>query len=195
MHPSLNAWIVLSPLSSLTPTGQTHQVYFSFWLPSPSHPADMPLPDSKDRLTHLKALAPQLCEPLRSAILWLPDDLHIPSDAMTYMPTLHAIPTEHAHCVALAGDAAHPLTPYRGQGLNNAVQDASNLVAAIKRVAAGQVELREALVAYGGEVRARASAEAAASYRAVYSAHHFEALMESPLVKLGQKRMPVPVVQ
>ncbi|KIW96496.1 uncharacterized protein Z519_03565 [Cladophialophora bantiana CBS 173.52] len=53
--------------------------------------------------------------------------------------------------VTLAGDAAHAMLPHRGQGLNNALKDASEIVDALS--------LKDAIDAYEAEMIPRGAAE------------------------------------
>lgn len=57
----------------------------------------------------MKQKASNMCEPFRSAVMWMPDDTKIAYDKMAYWVP---IPWDnHDGRVALAGDAAHPMTP------------------------------------------------------------------------------------
>ena len=50
-----------------------------------------------------------MCEPFRSAVMWMPDDTKITYEKMAYWVP---IPWgNHGGRVTLAGDAAHPMTP------------------------------------------------------------------------------------
>ncbi|EXJ73137.1 uncharacterized protein A1O5_04286 [Cladophialophora psammophila CBS 110553] len=61
--------------------------------------------------------------------------------------------------VTLAGDAAHVMLPHRGQGLNNAFKDASEIVAAFSAVYTGSGSLKDAIDAYEAEMIPRGAAE------------------------------------
>ena len=65
--------------------------------------------DTAGRLAQVKEKASTMCEPFRSAVLWMPDDTKITYDTMAYWVT--APWDNHDGRVALAGDAAHPMTP------------------------------------------------------------------------------------
>jgi 2-polyprenyl-6-methoxyphenol hydroxylase-like FAD-dependent oxidoreductase len=58
--------------------------------------------------------------------------------------------------VTLAGDAAHPFPPFRGQGLNNALEDAARLVGQLIEVKEGRKNLKQGVEAYEEEMIARA---------------------------------------
>lgn len=87
--------------------------------------------------------------------------------------------------MTLCGDAAHPMTPHRGQGLNNALQDASNFVAALGDVEKGFKSLEDAVEGYDGEVLERGSLEMKVSLKQTLFIHNWETLMQSPMVKMG----------
>ena len=81
-------------------------------------------------LEELKEIAQSLAEPWRSSILWIPEGTEIPEpSSVAYWPTSEW--DNKAGLITLAGDAAHPLPPHRGQGLNHCIQDVSNLLTAI----------------------------------------------------------------
>jgi hypothetical protein len=65
--------------------------------------------DTAGRLAQVKEKASTMCEPFRSAVLWMPDDTKITYDTMAYWVT--APWDNHDGRVTLAGDAAHPMTP------------------------------------------------------------------------------------
>jgi 2-polyprenyl-6-methoxyphenol hydroxylase-like FAD-dependent oxidoreductase len=65
--------------------------------------------DAAGRLAQVKEKASTMCEPFRSAVLWMPDDTKITYDTMAYWVT--APWDNHDGRVTLAGDAAHPMTP------------------------------------------------------------------------------------
>jgi 2-polyprenyl-6-methoxyphenol hydroxylase-like FAD-dependent oxidoreductase len=90
--------------------------------------------------------------------------------------------------MTLCGDAAHPMTPHRGQGLNNAVQDSANFVAAMCKVKDGQVELGEAVDRYDEEMLERGKTEMEVSLKQTLFIHDWETLMQSPMVKMGMRR-------
>jgi 2-polyprenyl-6-methoxyphenol hydroxylase-like FAD-dependent oxidoreductase len=50
-----------------------------------------------------------MCEPFRSAVMWIPNDTKTTYDTMAYWVP---VPWDtHDGRVTLAGDAAHPMTP------------------------------------------------------------------------------------
>ena len=75
----------------------------------------------------------------------------------------------------------------RGQGLNNALQDASNLVDALTENAA-RGDLRKAIDAYEVEMRERAGKEVHISKEQATKVSNWKTLMDTPMVRLGMKR-------
>lgn len=90
--------------------------------------------------------------------------------------------------MTLCGDAAHPMTPHRGQGLNNALQDASNFVAAMKEVVGGKWR-QDAVDAYDKEVLERGTTEMGISLKQTLFIHNWETMMQSPMVKMGMRQV------
>jgi hypothetical protein len=137
-----------------------------------------------------------MCEPFRSAVLWMPDDTKITYDKMAYWVP---IPWDNYDGrVTLAGDAAHPMTPRerpfekilaelmlvdRGQGLNHAICDASHFVDAMQRVVARTSSLKDAITAYSEEIVKRGAEEVLISKQSAGMMLDWDRLMESPLVK------------
>jgi 2-polyprenyl-6-methoxyphenol hydroxylase-like FAD-dependent oxidoreductase len=81
------------------------------------------------------------------------------------------------------------MTPHRGQGLNNALQDASNFVAAMKRVVCGGRSLREEVDAYDEEMLERGKKEMEVSLKQTLFIHNWETVMQSPMVKIGMRQV------
>jgi hypothetical protein len=87
--------------------------------------------------------------------------------------------------VTLAGDAAHPMVPFRAQGLNNAMRDSYGYVEAIRSIASGTSTLDAAIKEYSDEVFGRGAKEIAMSNAFGPLFHNWEALMQSPIMKLS----------
>jgi 2-polyprenyl-6-methoxyphenol hydroxylase-like FAD-dependent oxidoreductase len=98
----------------------------------------------------------------------------------------------HQGRITLAGDAAHPMTPFRGQGLNNALQDGAAFCEALKSVVAGQQSLKEAINEYDKEVYERGVKEIDISLKQAYANHHLDVFMNSVLARQGMNRRPEP---
>ena len=73
----------------------------------------------------------------------------------------------------------------RGQGLNNALQDASNFVSAIKQAASGEKSLADAVSDYDKEVLERGSLEMKISLQQTMFIHDWSKLKDSPMVTMG----------
>lgn len=92
--------------------------------------------------------------------------------------------------VTLAGDAAHAMLPHRGQGLNNALEDAARLVAALTAVFKDQtISLQEAVTAYEVEMVGRGGGEVETTAKAARAAHDWDFLMQSPMFKHGANKV------
>ncbi|KAI9809365.1 MAG: hypothetical protein M1827_006877 [Pycnora praestabilis] len=134
-----------------------------------------------DRLKLLKERASPLAEPYRSANLFIPDGSKVSHDDITYWVT---IPWDnHDGRISLAGDAAHPLPPFRGQGLNHCICDVDKFVNLMKRVEASEVSLPEAVTEYDDELVKRGSEEVKSSHDNALMLHDWNQVMESPLMK------------
>ena len=70
----------------------------------------------------------------------------------------------------------------RGQGLNHAICDASNLVQAIEKVRDGEITLREAIAAYDKEAVRRGADEVQASRQSAYMMLDHSQIMDSPIM-------------
>ncbi|KAH9231177.1 hypothetical protein K456DRAFT_1726870 [Colletotrichum gloeosporioides 23] len=139
------------------------QVALSLWS------TEDPPETNEDRIKYFKKLAEPYCEPYRSAALWVPDDTYIPRDK--YAEWKRIAPWNNfGGRVTVAGDAAHPMCPFRGQGLNNALQDAGNLVKAITAVQEGPAD------SCGGDRR-----------ESMFGLHHYSAIKGSPINRMGLK--------
>ena len=138
---------------------------------------------SEGRLKILKELTADLAEPRRSAMAWVPEGTHIPRDRLAIwspVPWNH-----HGGRITLAGDAAHAVTYHRGQGLNNCLNDAYNLVTGLIEVSKGEKTVDCFLTEYGEEVVDRGSAEVAMSKKQSMMLHEWEMFMNSPVMKMG----------
>ncbi|KAJ0280751.1 hypothetical protein COL940_006072 [Colletotrichum noveboracense] len=150
------------------------QVALSLWS------TEDPPETNEDRIKYFKKLAEPYCEPYRSAALWVPDDTYIPRDK--YAEWKRIAPWNNfGGRVTVAGDAAHPMCPFRGQGLNNALQDAGNLVKAITATLAAAID------EYDAEVYQRGKREIEISEESMFGLHHYSAIKGSPINRMGLK--------
>lgn len=79
----------------------------------------------------------------------------------------------------------------RGQGLNHAIQDASNLVAAIKCTVQEGDDLGEKITAYDAEMLERGSTEIKISLAQTLAMQDWDKFINSVLVKgIGLRRAP-----
>ena len=79
--------------------------------------------------------------------------------------------------VTLAGDAAHIMASYRGQGFNQGLEDSVKLRDRLAEVADKKVTLGDAIRAYEIEMRERALAEIAVSKSQGRFQHYFNAIV------------------
>ena len=186
IHGPTNSLSTTSVLDTPDPNdGSTwlFQIGWDTW----EEPMQPHLETSEQRLNHLKSLSDQFCEPWRSALKWVKDDTYISPDRVTHMPTLPEWDMKDGRAT-LAGDSAHPMCPYRGQGFNNGVEDATMFVRAVNKIVSGSQSQRDAIREYTQEVRARGQEETRVSAEQGYAAHHIEAFMTSPVMTRGFNR-------
>ncbi len=86
--------------------------------------------------------------------------------------------------MTLTGDAVHNMSPYRGQGLNNALEDAAKLVDELVAASEGAKKLTDAITEYEIEI----------SKMAAITSHKLDQLMQSPMFKSGMHKYREDVV-
>ncbi|KAL9073115.1 MAG: hypothetical protein Q9161_003169 [Pseudevernia consocians] len=151
--------------------------------------------DEKDgtaavRLANIKMRTKDFIEPFRSANAWIPDGTPVYANRMTYW---EPFPWDnHAGRISLAGDAAHPMTFHRGQGLQHAIEDVAKYVAALATVKSGQAKLKDAIDEYETEMIARGGEEVRLSKLNTEMVHQWDKLMQSPLLQKGAKKNALP---
>ncbi|KAK3389565.1 putative monooxygenase [Podospora didyma] len=108
----------------------------------------------QEAIAKTKALTgPDVSEPFRSAIEWIPDNANFFISQLRYWVT---VPWDNRRGrVALVGDAAHCLLPGRGQGLNHAVKDVDQLISQLVEAKEMRKTFQEALNAYEADVFVR----------------------------------------
>jgi 2-polyprenyl-6-methoxyphenol hydroxylase-like FAD-dependent oxidoreductase len=184
-HPDFNTMFLLTIQDVPDPSAPETWKYqlFMSWSGEP-RPEDFP--DQASRTAFFKSRAEHWAEPWRTAAREMPGDITFSTDRCTiWTPSSSWSGSLFAGVVTIAGDAAHPMAPHRGQGLNNALQDATHLVEQMQAVAAGNKTLTDAVQAYEDEMRPRAVEEIPISLKQAQMVHNFDTLMQSPMVKLG----------
>lgn len=171
-QPTLAIFTLADIMDKDRPETWIFQIYLSVWgfteFPS----------TNEERVKLLKKYGENYCEPFRSATRWVRDDQIIPPDKYH----VWCRPTKwdnHNGRMTLVGDAAHPMGPHRGQGLNNALEDASQLVKAIDTAVTTDVPLKTVVDAYDAELLARGSKEIQVSCRQGYSNHFWDVWQRS----------------
>lgn len=128
-------------------------------------------------------MSSSLAEPLRSMYLSAQDDIKYPCDRLAQWPTVAWDNREGK--VTLAGDAAHPMTYHRGQGLNNAATDAANLCNAINEHVEKGVPMEEVLAKYEKEVVERGHQAVMDNYNNTMMLHDWKRMREAQIHKSG----------
>jgi 2-polyprenyl-6-methoxyphenol hydroxylase-like FAD-dependent oxidoreductase len=145
--------------------------------------------ENEERMKRMKKVGSEFCEPFKSAFSWVKDDTYIFPDRFASWNS-PALWDNHSGHITLAGDAAHPMTPFRGQGLNNALQDSAAFCDALKTVISGEKSLKEAINVYDKEVYERGVREIQISLKVGYATHHLDVFVKSQLASSGMKRIP-----
>ncbi|KUI64402.1 FAD-dependent urate hydroxylase [Cytospora mali] len=149
-------------------------------------PDPLSLPDSRAIVADMKQRAEALAEPLRSIIAAIDDGSTAWSGYSTYWPTQGWEEHPSRGKVTLAGDAAHPMTPNRGQGLNNAVLDSYELVKQVGAMSERTIDaLRGAVVRYEEMMWKRGKEAVMSSLENSEAVYNWEKLKQSPLFTKG----------
>ncbi|KAH7322400.1 hypothetical protein B0I35DRAFT_458741 [Stachybotrys elegans] len=166
------------------PATWTFQLIMS-WPGSPRG-GDEALADQEARTAFLKGMASEYAQPWRTILEKLPSDVKFGTDKVcSWRPFDWSTTTPLAGSATLAGDAAHPFPPYRGQGLNTGLEDANELVAALNHISSNSKDLRTAVQRYEKGMLARAFAEIPLSEKSASAAHDFQRIHEHPILKMG----------
>lgn len=142
-----------------------------------------PLPSTEETEREWRERSTKLAEPFRSMYSNVQGDLKHPCDRLAQWPTLAW--DNHQGTVTLAGDAAHPMTYHRGQGLNNAAMDAANLCNAISDHLEKELPIQEVLAKYEAEVVERGHQAVIESGNNSLMLHDWEKLRQAQMFKSG----------
>ena len=120
--------------------------------------------------------------------MWIPEDVPIRFYDLSYW-----VPERwntHNGGVVLAGDAAHSMPPNRGQGLNHAINDAYNIVAAIKHREHRKGQKQAVVEAYRDEVVERGAKETQLSRDTAFETLDYDKFKDSGIMRHGLARSP-----
>ncbi|KAK5130347.1 hypothetical protein LTR08_002187 [Meristemomyces frigidus] len=132
----------------------------------------------RNALPELKAWTSKLVDPWKSAIEWLPDNEAVETQKIAYWD-----PVERDNWggrVTLAGDAAHPMVPFRGQGLSHCIADVASLTAQLQAHLHESKPLADAINEYDAEVVARAGDEVKTSLQSMKFLMTWDLVEQSP---------------
>ncbi|KAI9879127.1 MAG: hypothetical protein M1830_009514 [Pleopsidium flavum] len=140
-----------------------------------------------DILKNLKERAEPFAEPFRSIIQSIPDGTMAWHNRLSLWPTQ---PWDNrGGTVTLAGDAAHPMTFHRGQGLNNSIHDAAYLLQQLQAMKSRSSDaLSAAVSAYEEELWQRGKEAVLTSNENSLAIHDWSKLQQSPLFTSGLKQ-------
>ncbi|KAL9604406.1 MAG: hypothetical protein Q9219_000594 [cf. Caloplaca sp. 3 TL-2023] len=147
---------------------------------------DSSVPDDVDtKKQQWLSWAEKLAEPFRSAYLAIVPNANIWCNRLAEWRTE---PWDNrSGRVTLAGDAAHPMTYHRGQGLNNAILDAAFLCQSLNEHHQRGKPIKETLATYEKEMQERGRAAVISSGENSLMVHDWEQLKQSPVFTLGLK--------
>ncbi|KAL9103360.1 MAG: hypothetical protein Q9163_001572 [Psora crenata] len=134
-----------------------------------------------------RGLSQNLAEPFRSIYLSVPEEKRIWCEQLSQWPTMGWDNVRGN--VTLAGDAAHPMTYHRGQGLNNAAQDAAYLCRALQEYCEGRKPLADVIAAYEAEMVQRGHDAVNLSGQNSMMMHDWNQLLQAPMLKLGTRQL------
>lgn len=104
----------------------------------------------QEALDYLKATTRDLAHPFQSLIDWTPDGSDCYIDEMKCWVSQ---PFDNRDGrITMAGDAAHPMLIYRGQGFQHAILDASQYLDALIKVREGAGTRAQAISAYDADM-------------------------------------------
>ncbi|RDL39632.1 FAD protein [Venustampulla echinocandica] len=149
-----------------------------------------------DEPTGLKGdnILPAICErgkcfsyPFNEAFATIPEGTLVWHSRLSYWPTK---PWDNrGGLVTLAGDAAHPMTFHRGQGLNNAITDAADLLVHLREMKEHTpAELAAAVNKYERELWPRGNKEVIVNNENTMAIHDWTAMREAPIFTSGMAR-------
>ncbi|KAK3386095.1 hypothetical protein B0H63DRAFT_523416 [Podospora didyma] len=178
----LYAWFSAQDTSSPDPAKWTFMV-IATWLAN----EDTGLDNSSEAiLNDVKIRAQVMAYPFKEAIASIPRGTKMWHARMNYWPTR---PWDGKGTVTLAGDAAHPMTFHRGQGLGNAITDVTELQTHLRAMAAHTpAELAKAVRAYEKEVWERGNEVVLQNADNTLAVHDWENITESGLFAAGVVR-------
>ncbi|KFY24346.1 hypothetical protein V493_05297 [Pseudogymnoascus sp. VKM F-4281 (FW-2241)] len=152
---------------------------WSFQLQITSHKGE----DDVTLLANIKKKAETFAEPFRSANLWIPEGTPVRENKIfSWVP----IPWDDRNArITLAGDAAHPMTFQRGQGMNHGIADAASIVTKLKTALNERSNIKTAVKSYNTEMIDRAGAEVVCSLENTEMLHDWSRMMDSAIMQKG----------
>ncbi|EOD51719.1 putative fad binding domain-containing protein [Neofusicoccum parvum UCRNP2] len=155
------------------------------------HSGALPIDKDSPRaiIRDMKRRGEAWAEPFRGIVQAIDEDRKAWTGYLPYWPTRGWEGHEARGRVTLAGDAAHPMTPHRGQGLNNAILDCDQLVKQIDAMPERSPEaLARAVERYEEEMWKRGHEAVMSSLENSMAVHDWETLTQSPLFKAGVQK-------
>ncbi|KAF5373076.1 hypothetical protein D9758_001501 [Tetrapyrgos nigripes] len=181
-------WVSIHDCTDLNPENWVFMLLMT-WVEKKSDSEDagrLDASNKSDVVQTMKKFAEKFAEPWKSFFL------NIPNDAIGWHNRMSDWPTQkwdnRNGTVTLAGDAAHPMTFHRGQGLNNAIHDAYTLMRALGDHPPSQAgSFKEVLEVYEKDVTERGREAVLASEENSNMMHDWKRVNESDLFRLGVK--------
>ncbi|KAF2163171.1 hypothetical protein M409DRAFT_26614 [Zasmidium cellare ATCC 36951] len=124
-------------------------------------------------------------DPFKTAWTKIPSSTRVSANRISTWPP-QAVPADlFQGKVALLGDAAHPMTFHRGQGMNHGIADAVKLANVLDSVHKGEKTLTEAVKEYEDEMIKRSGEEVKISKMNTEMMHDWEKFLGSPFMQRG----------